>query len=144
MDLKVTIGDRAEIYSDSPQIAGRRSEDSGGAEVAGMRFGVSVRNLSATERSDAALPPKAGVLITDVDPGSFADDIGIQANDIVTEINRQPVTSVEDIRRIQSGLKPGDAVAFRLLRSGTDPTRRGARAVTWNPLYLAGTLPNKF
>jgi serine protease Do len=144
IDLKLTIGDRAEIYSDSPRIAGRRSEGSGGGETAGMRFGISVQNLSAAQRSEAGLSGRGGVLITDVEPGSFAEDIGLQADDIITEINRQPVSSVEDIRRIQAGLKPGDVAAFRVLRAGADPTRRSSRAVSWNPVFLAGTLPSKF
>jgi serine protease Do len=144
MDLKLTIGDRAEIYSDTPRIAGRRNDDSGNTDTAGMKFGVSVRNLTASEMSDAGLNGKSGVLITAVEPASFADDIGLQADDVVTEINRQPVSSVDDIRRLQSGLKPGDSVAFRLLRAGADPARRGSRALNWNVLYLSGTLPNKF
>ncbi len=143
MDLKVTIGDRAEVWADNPRIGGRRNEDNGKTESAGMRFGLSVRNLTASERSDSGLTGKSGVLITDVDPASFADDIGIQADDVVTEINRQPVTSVEDIRRIQSGLKPGDVVAFRVMRATGTTAQRG-RSGNWTALYLAGTLPSKF
>ncbi|MFB3777658.1 MAG: Do family serine endopeptidase [Bryobacteraceae bacterium] len=142
MDLKVTIGDRAEIWADNPRVTGRRSPQSGEAESAGMRFGISVRNLSSAEKADTGLEGKNGVLITDVDATSFAEDIGLRPDDVITEINRQPVTSVDDIRRIQSNLKPGDVVAFRVLReAGT--ARRGARS-SWTALYLAGTLPNKF
>jgi serine protease Do len=144
MDLKVTVGDRAEIWADNPRISGGRSPESGGTESAGMRFGISVRNLSAAERSEAGLEGKSGVLITDVDATSFSEDIGLQADDVVTEINRQPVTSVDDIRRIQSTLKPGDVVAFRVLRSPVGPGGSGSRAARWTALYLAGTLPNKF
>ena len=144
MDLKVTIGDRAEIWADNPRIGGGRNPESGSTESAGMRFGISVRNLSAAERSEAGLEAKSGVLITDVDATSFAEDIGLQADDVVTEINRQPVTSVDDIRRIQASLKPGDVVAFRVLRAGGATATRGSRAVRWTALYLAGTLPNKF
>jgi serine protease Do len=143
-DLKVTVGDRAEIWADNPRVGGGRSPESGSTESAGMRFGISVRNLSASERADAGLEGKTGVLITDVDATSFSEDIGLQADDVVTEINRQPVASVDDIRRIQSALKPGDVVAFRVLRGGAGTTKRGARATNWTALYLAGTLPNKF
>jgi hypothetical protein len=41
---------------------------------------------------------------------------------------------VDDVKRIQSTLKPGDAVAFRVLRKA-----RGAQ--DWQPVFLAGTLP---
>jgi S1-C subfamily serine protease len=54
--------------------------------------------------------------------------------DVLTAINRQPVKTVDDVKRIQSSLKPGDAVAFRVLRAG-----RGQQE--WQALFLAGTLP---
>ena len=54
---------------------------------------------------------------------------------VLTAINRQPVKSVDDVKRIQGTLKPGDAVAFRVLRSA-------GRGQEWQPLFLAGTLPN--
>jgi serine protease Do len=77
----------------------------------------------------------SGVLVTQVEPGSFADDdIHLQPNDIIVEINRQPVTSADELKRIQNSLKPGDAVAFKIMRAG--------RNQEWVPLYLAGTLPS--
>ncbi len=144
MDLKVTIGDRSEIYADDPRIGGKRGGETEKPEAAGMRFGISVRNLSTAEKSETGLAGRGGVLITDVDSGSFGDDVRLQPNDIVTEINRQPVSSVDDVRRIQSGLKPGDSVVFRVVRPNVDPTGRGSRGAGGTVLYLAGTLPNKF
>jgi S1-C subfamily serine protease len=76
---------------------------------------------------------EGGVLISEVVPGSFAEDIGMLPKDVLTAINRQPVKSVDDVKRIQSTLKPGDAVAFRVLRS--------ARGQDWQAVFLAGTLP---
>ena len=82
------------------------------------------------------LKEQAGVLISEVVPNSFAEDIGLQAKDVLTAINKQPVRSVEDVKRLQSTLKPGDAVAFRVLRSA------GSRNPDWQPVFVAGTLPN--
>jgi serine protease Do len=76
-------------------------------------------------------------MVTRVEPDSFADEIGMNERDIIVSINRQPVSSVEDIRRIQSTLKPGDAVAIRVFRSvGIGRTR-----AQYQGLFLAGTLP---
>jgi serine protease Do len=146
LDLRVTIADRTEVYAGDPRIAGRRPEQPSQADSVGMRFGFSVQGLSASDRSGAGIEGKTGVAITAVDPASFADDIGLQPGDILTEINRQPVTSPEDIRRIQSTLKPGDSAAFRVLRP-TGQAARGNRQQPqqqWAAVYLAGTLPNKF
>ncbi len=143
MDMKVTIGDRTEIYSANPRIAGQRSDQSGQPESAGMRFGISVRGLSAAERSSSGVGGKVGVLITAVDPTSFGDDVGLQQDDILTEIGRQPITTVEDIRRIQATLKPGDVVAFKVMRP-TGPTNGRGGAQQYTTYYFAGTLPSKF
>ncbi len=77
-----------------------------------------MQNLGQAERSNMGLTEKGGVLITKVEPASFAEDIGLAANDVITSVNRQPVNSFDDLSRIQGTLKPGDAVAFRVLRPG--------------------------
>jgi serine protease Do len=59
--------------------------------------------------------------------------------DVVTAINRQPVNSADDVRRIQSTLRPGQPVAFRVMRAA----QARAGRVDWQPLFLAGTLPEK-
>ncbi len=140
IDLQVHIGDRTEVYAADARIGGRRSDAAGQAESAGMKFGISVRGLSAAERSSGGLDAKAGVLITSVEAASFAEDVGLQPDDVLTEINRQPVASVDDIRRIQSSLKPGDAVAFRVQRPVG--AARGAGQRSYQTFFFAGTLPN--
>ena len=78
---------------------------------------------------------KGGVLISAVEPGSFAEDINLRRGDVPVEINRQPVNTVDDVRRMQNSLKPGDAVAFRVLR-------QAGRGGDWQSVFLAGVLPN--
>ena len=79
-------------------------------------------------------------------PGSFAKDVGIAQDDILVSINRQPVDSVEDVKRVQNTLKPGDPVVFHVMRSdvpaGLGRSNQNARAPKWTSLYLAGTMPN--
>jgi len=41
---------------------------------------------------------KDGLVITDVDPDGRAADAGLQAGDVIQEVNRKPVTSVDDLR----------------------------------------------
>ena len=74
------------------------------------------------------------MLVTQVEPGLFAEEIGMVPNDIITAINRQPVNNADDLKRIQTALKPGEAVAFRIVRAG-------AKGQDWTPFFLAGTLP---
>jgi serine protease Do len=143
MDVRVTIGDRTEVWRNDPRVVGERAEEparSGGTQA---RFGISVQNLGQAERQALGSAEKGGVKVTRVEPGSFADDIGLEPNDVITSINRQPVNSFDDLRRIQDTLKPGDAVAFRVLRARSSQSRGGNRSSQYGNVYLAGTLPNK-
>ncbi|MDZ4797107.1 MAG: PDZ domain-containing protein, partial [Bryobacteraceae bacterium] len=114
--------------------------------VTNAKFGVRIRPTSESEREAAGVDK--GVVVTTVDEGSFADDIGLQERDIIVSVNRQTVASIEDVRNLQSKLKPGDAVAFRIMRPAPVPTPRpgtgaGAqqRPTSYLGTYLAGTLP---
>jgi serine protease Do len=129
--VKVVVADLAQLFPET--FGGKSAEPNLPAEGTQARFGISIENLSAERQKNMGLK-ESGVLISDVVTGSFADDIGMQGNDVLTAINRQPVKSVDDVKRIQSTLKPGDAVAFRVLRKG-----RGQQ--DWQALFLAGTLP---
>ena len=60
--------------------------------------------------------------------------------DIITAINRQAISSVDDIRKVQGNLKPGDAVAFRVVRPIAGARTKGTPART-STMFLSGTLP---
>jgi serine protease Do len=141
MDMKLTILDRMEVFKDDPRVVGEVSvpDDAGKpAEATQARFGISIRPASDQERE--LTPEKHGVAVTRVEPSSFAEDIGMLERDIIVSINRQPVSSVDDIRRIQQTLKPGDPVAFRVVRSA--PTQlRGRGVPASQSIFLSGTLP---
>lgn len=141
MDFNVTIGDREKVFAGRTDIAGPNTESLEPSPSAGAnqpKFGVAISNIGEGERQQLGLEEKNGVQVTKVEPDSFAEEIGVREGDILTSINRQPVTSVDDVRKIQTTLKPGDPVAFRILRGGPAP---GRRAPQWFPTFLAGTLP---
>jgi serine protease Do len=130
-NYKVVVGDLAQVFPD--RFGNGRPESPSKAEGAQTRFGMGVLNLNAAQRENLGLK-EGGVQVSDVEPNSFAEDIGLVAKDVIVEINNQKLNSVADLQRIQSTLKPGDAVAIHVLRQ--DNNRK------WNSEYLAGTLPN--
>ena len=139
LDLKLTIGDRAEVLRDDPRFASvQEKEEPSGPEVTRAQFGINIRPLNDVEREGISAQAKNGVKVTRVEPGSFADEIGMLDGDIIVSIKRQPVTTIDDVKKIQTTLKTGAAVAFRLLRAG--PSARG-RANDWTSLFVSGTLP---
>ncbi len=98
-----------------------------------------IQNLKEQERQDLNIDDKSGVKIISVDPGSFADDIGLQEGDAIVSINRQPVATPADVMKVQASLKPGQAVAVHIVRSAVvsgqhSPPER---------YYLSGKLPQE-
>ena len=75
-----------------------RERSSGGLEDKAA-LGVAVSPLTPELASRAGLGKDAhGVVVQQVNPDGRAADAGIQAGDIILEVNRQPVQSVEDLR----------------------------------------------
>ena len=134
MVLDIVVGDRTKIFAD--QYGGVKTDEPDNAQDATqMKFGMSVQSLRAGDRDGMNF--KGGVVVSSVEPGSFADDIGISKGDVIIELNRQAVSSPEDIRRIQANLKPGDAVVFHL--ESQAPGRGGSGS--WVSRFASGTVP---
>jgi serine protease Do len=72
----------------------------GGEESSPMR-GVQVDELTPDIRQQLGLSSDVkGVVITGVPDGSPAADAGLERGDVIEQINRQPVNSISDYRRL--------------------------------------------
>jgi len=83
------------------EAAGERSARRGaGADGSdASRLGVAVAPLTPDTAARAGLDRDAkGLLVQDVDPDGRAADAGIRPGDVIQEVNRQPVASVDDLR----------------------------------------------
>ncbi len=132
LTLDIEIADRTELFP--TELGMSEAPESRKRQEAQVMFGFSVSDLSPAERERIEYEESGGVLVTKVEPTSFAEDIGMLANDIVVAINRKPVDSVSDIQKIQADLKPGDDLAVKVARLAG----RG----NWVTRYLAGVLPD--
>ena len=125
----VTIADRSKLFG-----ARLGEEEPGGEEEqpAESRLGLNVRAITPDMADRLGIPAGKGVIVQDVRPNSFADDVGLSRGDVILEINKHPVNSEDDFKKVQAQLKSGQDVVF-LVRQG-----RGRNAGT---IFLAGTLP---
>ncbi len=141
LDKKILIADRIKVHRDSPRIRPfvEEFEEPSKPESVPSRFGIGVRNMTETDKEQLKFN-EPGIMVTSVEEGSFAESIGLQERDIIVRINREAVGSVDDLKRVQTTLKAGDAVAFRVMRQNPLAQRRGANPV-FTGIYLAGTLP---
>jgi S1-C subfamily serine protease len=57
-------------------------------------------------------------VVTGVAPDSAAEEAGIKEGDLVLEVNRRRVGTVEDFKNAVALLTPGEAVPVQIERSG--------------------------
>ena len=76
-------------------------------------LGLSVRDIdrATIERLDLPRGMK-GVLVTRVEPMSSSFDADVQRGSVLLEINRQPVASVAEFRRMARAARPGDILTL--------------------------------
>ena len=125
----VVIADRSKLFA-----ARLGDQEEGGEEAKPQesKFGVTVRGITRDMAERYNLPNAKGVMVQDVKPDGFGDTCGLTRGDVILEINKQPVNSVEDFNKIQSQAKGGQDVVF-LVRP------RGTRDNT--TIFEGGTLP---
>ncbi len=129
-ETTVTIADRSKIFASR---LGEEEENQGEEEPKASKFGITVRGIAGDLAERLNIPAGKGVVVQDVKPNSFADDLGLHRGDVILEVNKQPVNKVEDFTKIESSMKSGQDIVF-LVRP------RGARAQDGS-IFLAGTLP---
>ena len=129
-DTTVTIADRAKLF------AARLNEDDNGNDESTPKqdkFGITVRKLTPEMAERLDMSAGKGVIVQDVKPGSFADDVSLGRGDVILEINKQPVNSEDDFARVESSLKSGQDVVF-LVRPRGSSRQDGT-------IFVPGTLP---
>src|SRR6266481_2209257 len=122
------VGDRTRVF---PNTAGRLGDQPG--ETAPPEFGLHVEELTPDRGHRVGMEGQKGVLVTEVEPASFADDLGFGRGDVISTINGEAVSSVADYRKAVAKLKHGEDVVFKVLRR-----QDSDRVLT---LYLSGKVP---
>jgi serine protease Do len=112
MEIPVQLG---EFPSNQERASNNHSEKDGGAVL-----GVSVENLTPETAQQLKLAPQTkGVVVDEVSPASRAAEAGLQAGDVIQQVNRKPVTSVSDFKQMINSAKTDTPVLLLVYRSGT-------------------------
>lgn len=102
LTFNVVIGERPQESQDEPGISGEPGHSQ-------TWRGLQVEDLTSDSAGALRRDVQSGVLVVDVQPGSAADEAGIVTRDVITEINKQPVKSVLDYKKI-TGASKGDCL----------------------------------
>ncbi|MEW6543555.1 MAG: DegQ family serine endoprotease [Nitrospirota bacterium] len=110
-DVKITIG---ELPKELAKASRGRSEGGRGdhalAGVTVETYAPDRPGRQGRSRGDS------GAVVKDIEPGSPAERAGLQAGDIIREINRKPVRSAQDFERLTERLSPKAPVLLLISR----------------------------
>lgn len=121
-----------------PSAEERASTDQTPVTTSGIHLGI----LGGTLTSDLAeamnlSKDQQGVLVEEVQPGGLAEQAGLQGSatpvtiqgqeimvggDVITAINGQPVTSIEELKAALAQADPNQALTLTILRDGKEMT----------------------
>jgi len=129
-DVTLTVADRSKIFPATAQDA----DDKPDQPEEPAQFGLRVEELTPDLAHKLGMSNLTGVVVTEVEPASFAEDVDFLRGDVILEINHAPVTAMADYRREINQLKPNQDVLFKVARRTDVPDR-------YLTLFLAGAVP---
>ncbi|HEY1488598.1 MAG TPA: trypsin-like peptidase domain-containing protein [Micromonosporaceae bacterium] len=83
-------------------------------------FGLSVTTVAAAGKA----PAQTGLYVTSVTPGGPAQQAGLRAGDVITDIDGSPVTSAEQLLTLTLTNRPGDVVPMTYERQNATAQAR--------------------
>ena len=87
-------------------------------EVRRGTLGIFVQDLTTDLAGAFDLEKGSGVLVAEIDPGSAADEAGLEAGDVITRIGDYPVGSAQEFHNYEGQFPVGDTVQLAYLRDG--------------------------
>ncbi|HKV28190.1 MAG TPA: Do family serine endopeptidase [Candidatus Acidoferrales bacterium] len=131
-NVTVNVADMSKIFPEDASAGA--SPVSGDVENAPTSFGLHVEGLTAEISRRLGLnASQPGVIVSEVEPTSFADDIKFLRGDVIVEINHVAIGNLQDYKQQIARLKPGQDVLFKVVHpdgTGQDYT-----------VFRAGTIP---
>jgi serine protease Do len=102
-------------------LGGPKGSEVSGTEHGKARWGLSLGELTPEARNELQAHGSVhGAIVEDVQPGSPADNAGLQRGDIIMEVNRQPAKSASDVAQVLSNVPKGqDALVLVWSQGGS-------------------------
>jgi Do/DeqQ family serine protease len=81
-------------------------------------LGVVVQNVTPELAKEFGATARTGALVSDVAPGSPAENAGLRRGDIVLQVNGKPLTDQRDLQLTVAKMAPGTTINLTILRDG--------------------------
>ncbi|HLN88262.1 MAG TPA: PDZ domain-containing protein, partial [Candidatus Limnocylindrales bacterium] len=86
------------------------------AEAKDAELGLRVQRITPEAARRLGLASPKGVLVVEVQPGSPADQVGIEPADVIREVNQRPVSNVKEFERATRLGRRGDRILLLVQR----------------------------
>ncbi len=102
-------------------LGGGKGSEVAGAEHGKARWGLGLADLTPDVRNELQAEPSVhGAIVENVQPGSPADNAGLQRGDVIMEVNRHAVKSASDVAQALAGVPSGqDALVLVWSQGGS-------------------------
>ena len=101
------------------QVNEPKMASNSGGEHGKARWGIGLDNLTPEVREQLQIPQDVhGAVITNVEPGSAADNAGLSQGIVIEEVNRHAVQSAQDVQRELSNIPKGQDVMLLIWNNG--------------------------
>jgi len=104
-----------EFMNQSNSVAGSFKRAGGGPSATRKLFGLQLQDLTADLSDALGVPDGKGVLVSDVDEGGPAEDVGIRSGMVITKVGRFTVSSVGEAESLFSKASSGDEADLTVL-----------------------------
>lgn len=82
-------------------------------------LGLQAQDITEELAKSLQLEGVEGVLVSDVTPGGAAAEAGIRRGDVISEMNRAPVTNMNDYHNLMASVDKGASALFLIKRGGS-------------------------
>ncbi len=128
----VALGERPNFFSRDAESSSPAKEKDPAPKGNGLRLGLTLAELTPQLIAEHHLAGVKGLYVKEVDPNGLAADVKpspVFESDVITRLNRVPVTTLADFQRVINSLRPGDAVVLNLARFERTENRMRQRVV---------------
>ena len=129
--VDIALGDRSNFLARDSEMPAPKEKDPS-VKTNSARLGLTLAEITPQIITEKHLSGVKGLYVKEVDPNGLAADIRPQEivpSEVVTRINRVPVTTLADFQRAINSLKPGDAIVLNLSRYDRGSDRIVSRIV---------------
>jgi len=117
--VPVTIlrdGKRVELTVKIAEMEEERTASGKGGPDLSKGLGLTVQEITPEVAKHLGIENRKGVLVTDVESGSPADDAGFREGDVIRQIDRRPVSNAEEFGTVMKKVRSDKTVLFLVER----------------------------